>query len=148
MKTHKTDRYDEEKLGQVSLWEGKKEPIKYQGTIEFDDGTKYSVTLFTPKSEHSKAIYTGSLATNEGSGWDTHAYIDFYKSKSDKIKAIGFIKWKGDQEASYRVLLFLNEKRSENPKAPKFKGFVVLNERDSKEDKPRVAFRVSSKYEF
>lgn len=124
-------------LGNIALWAGKREPVIYQGNIQMEgEEDKYSVSLFFPKSEHTKAMYGGSISKNFGKGWETLGYIDFYKSKSDKLVAIGFIKWKGEQQASMRVLLFRNLNEAGKENAPKFSGVLIENEKDPSEDKP------------
>lgn len=124
-------RDDSNILGEIALWEGKRGQVVWQGHVKFKDGWKPNVSLFHPNSDNSKAIYSGNLSVNDGAGWETVAYIDFYKSKSEgKTKAIGFIKFKGEKEAEYRVLLFKNENPKGLENAPMWKGIVILNEKD------------------
>lgn len=135
-------------LGKLALWVGKRTPVIYQGNMELEgEEDKYSISLFYPKSDHTKAVYQGSISKNYGAGWETLGYIDFFKSKSDKLVAIGFIKWKGYQESTLRVLLFRSQSDHEN--APKFTGIVIANEKDEEEDRPTVkkpaSFRTASK---
>lgn len=130
---------DSPKLGQIALWAGKHENVIYSGNIEMEgEEGKYSVNLFYPTSEHTKAIYQGRLAKNYGNGWENVAYIDFFKSKSDSVIAVGFIRWGNDQRATMRVLLFRNNNESGKENAPKFKGFLVANEKDKVEDRPTL----------
>lgn len=126
------DNYKEqsEVLGEIALWEGKRGQVVWQGHIKFKEGWKPNVSLFHPNSDRSSALYSGNLSENRGAGWETVAYVDFYKSKSDKVKAIGFIKFKGEQQAEYRILLFKNENPKGLENAPKFKGIVILNEQE------------------
>lgn len=132
-------------LGKIALWVGKREPVIYQGSMELEgEDDKYSISLFYPKSEHTKAVYQGSISKNYGDGWETLGYIDFFKSKSDKLVAIGFIKWKGYQESTLRVLLFRNLNPNQNENSPKFSGVVIANEKDEKEDRPIVKKAVSN----
>lgn len=127
------DNYKEQSeiLGEIALWEGKRGQVVWQGHVKFKDGTKYNVSLFHPNSERSNALYSGNLSINEGSGWETIAYLDFYKTKSEsKTKALGFIKYKGDKEASFRILLFKNENPKGLENAPMFKGIIIENVSD------------------
>lgn len=134
------------KLGTIALWTGKKESVIYSGSLELyavpdepNEYQKFSVNLFYPKDDKAKfttALYSGSVSINFGQGWEVAGHIDFHKSESPKLVAKGYIKWKIQDLPTMKVLLFRNDNVAGKENAPKFKGILVENDSEKKNDRP------------